>query len=160
DAMRSRNLRPEDFTSLADLAKLPYLTRDIIRREGVRLRALNYSDKTCQFRRSGGTTGEPIRVAVNDQARAFELASWLRGLGWMNHRPGRPMVSLFGGSMGIKGNWHLKGAVRQWILNERFLPAFELTPENVGHYYSVIRQAKGGALVGYASAVMNLVEYM
>ena len=160
DVMRSRGVCPEDFSSLADLAKLPYLTRDIIRHEGARLRAKNYSDEICQFRRSGGTTGEPIRVAVNDQARAFEVASWLRGLAWMKHRPGRPMVSLFGGSLGIKEHWHLKGALRKWILNERFLPAFELTPENVGHYYNVIRQAKGGALVGYASAVMNLVEYM
>jgi phenylacetate-CoA ligase len=160
DVMRLRGLCPEDFSSLEDLAKLPYLTRDIIRHEGPRLRAKNYSDEICQFRRSGGTTGEPIRVAVNDQARAFEVASWLRGLAWMKHRPGRPMVSLFGGSLGIKENWHLKGALRKWILNDRFLPAFELTPENVGHYYNVIRQAKGGALVGYASAVMNLVEYM
>jgi len=160
DVMRSRNLCPEDFKSLADLAKLPYLTREIIRHEGVRLRAMNYSDKECQFRRSGGTTGEPIQVAVNVRARAFEVASWLRGLGWMKHRLGRPMVSLFGGSLGIKGHWHLKGAIREWILNERFLPAFELTPENIDDYYSVICQAKGGTLIGYASAVMNLVEYM
>jgi phenylacetate-CoA ligase len=160
DVMKSRNLRPEDFASVSDLAKLPYLTRDIVRSEGIRLRAANYPDKLCQFRRSGGTTGEPIKVAVNAQARAFEVASWLRGLGLMKHRPGRPMVSLFGGSLGIKGQWHLKGAIRDWILNERFLPAFELTPENVGDYYHAIYQAKGGTLVGYASAVINLVEYM
>jgi phenylacetate-CoA ligase len=160
DLMKSRNLLPEDFTSVSDLAKLPYLTRDIVRAEGIRLRAVNYPDNLCQFRRSGGTTGEPIKVAVNDQARALELASWLRGLGWMKHRLGRPMVFLFGGSLGLKSRWNLKSTIRDWMLNIRFMPAFELTPENVGDYYKAIRQAKGGTLVGYTSAVINLVEYM
>ena len=34
--IRSRNLRPDDFQSVSDLAKLPYLTRDIILDQGAR----------------------------------------------------------------------------------------------------------------------------
>ena len=71
DLMRSADLSPDDFRVIHDLAKLPCLTRDIIRREGTRLRATNYPDGLCQFRRSGGTTGEPIQVAVDARARAF-----------------------------------------------------------------------------------------
>src|SRR5690349_339387 len=62
DLMMSRNLCPDDFQSQRDLAKLPYLTRDIIRNQASRLRADNYPDSVCQFRRTGGTTGEPIRA--------------------------------------------------------------------------------------------------
>jgi phenylacetate-CoA ligase len=153
-------LRPDDFQSASDLAKLPYLTRDIIREQGVRLRADNYSDSICQFRRSGGTTGEPIRVAADIRARAFEVAAYLRGFEWMKYQLGRPTVSLFGGSLGFDSNPNLKVRLREWLLNRRFLPAFELTRENVGDYVATIRQAKGGVLVGYASAALNLAEYM
>jgi phenylacetate-CoA ligase len=40
------------------------------------------------------------------------------------------------------------------------LPAFALTPENVGDYFAAIQQAQGGVVVGYASALLNLAEYM
>jgi phenylacetate-CoA ligase len=161
DLMRSRNLCPDDFQLAVDLTKLPYLTRDIIRQQGTRLRAENYPDTVCQFRRTGGTTGEPIRVAVDARARAFEVAAYMRGFEWMKHEAGRPMVRLFGGSLGLDINTNdPKTRLREWALNSRFLPAFELTPENVGDYVAIIRQASRGVLVGYTSAVLNLVEYM
>ena len=160
DLMEARRLRPEDFQSINDLAKLPYLTRETIREQGARLRADNYLDDICQFRRSGGTTGEPIKVAVDDRGRAFEVAAYLRGFEWMNYQLGSPMVRLFGGTLGLKARPNVKDKIREWLLNCRFLPAFELTPENVRIYVDTIRQAKGGVLVGYASAMMNLVEYM
>jgi phenylacetate-CoA ligase len=160
DLMRSRNLHPDEFQSVSDLSKLPYLTRDIIRAQAARLRADNYPDSVCQFRRSGGTTGEPIKVAVDVRARAFEVAAYLRGFEWMRHRLGQPMVRLFGGSLGLSTDTNLKTRLREWLLNSRFLPAFELTPENVGDYVATIYQAKGGVLVGYPSAVLNLSEYM
>lgn len=158
--MNSRNVRPDDFRAISDLAKLPYLTREIIREQGARLRADNYPDNICQFRRSGGTTGEPIKVAVDDRGRAFEVAAYLRGFEWMNYQFGSPMVRLFGGSLGLKSKPNVKDKIRERLFNYRFLPAFELTPENVSVYFETIRQARGGVLVGYASAMMNLVEYM
>lgn len=160
DLMRARSVRPEDFRSIDDLARLPYLTRDIVREQGSRLRADNYPDTICQFRRSGGTTGEPIKVAVDDRGRAFEVAAYLRGFEWMQYQLGNPMVRLFGGSLGLKAEPKVKDKIREWLLNCRFLPAFELNQENVNLYVDTIRQAQGGVLVGYASAMMNLVEYM
>jgi phenylacetate-CoA ligase len=160
DAMKARGLSPEDFSETGDLGKLPYLTRDIIREQGERLRADNYPDRLCQFRRSGGTTGEPIRVAADARARAFEVAAYLRGFGWMGYELGCPMVRLFGGSLGLRTNPSLKVRLGEWLLNNRFLPAFELTYENVDDYVEAISRADGGVLVGYASAVLALAEYM
>jgi phenylacetate-CoA ligase len=158
--MKARDLRPDSFRSISDLAKLPYLTRDLIRDHAASLRADNFPDALCQFRRSGGTTGEPIRIAVDVRGRAFEVAAYLRGLEWMNHELGRPLVCLVGGSLGLDPKPSLKTLVREWLLNSRFLSAFEITPENVTRYVATIRQATGGALTGYASAALNLAEYM
>jgi len=160
DLLKSRNLRPDDFQTIRDLAKLPYLTRDIVRAQAGRLRADNYPDGVCQFRRSGGTTGEPIMVALDARARAFEVAAYIRGLEWMKYRIGQPMVKLFGGSLRLSTSTNLRTKTREWLLNSRFLPAFDLTPENVATYVATIRRGKGGVLVGYASAILNLAEYM
>jgi phenylacetate-CoA ligase len=99
-------------------------------------------------------------VAADIRARAFEVAAYLRGLEWMKYQLGRPVVSLFGGSLGFDPNPNLRVRLREWLLNTHFLPAFELTRENVQDYVAAIRQAKGGVLVGYASAALNLAEYM
>lgn len=160
ELMIRKRLCPDDFQSVGDLAKLPYLTRDIIREQGSRLRADNYPDKICRSRRSGGTTGEPIKIAVDVRGRGFEVAAYLRGLQWMKYELGRPLVSLFGGSLGFSENRSLKTRIGEWLLNCRFLPAFELTPENVREYIAAISQARAGVLVGYASAMINLAEFM
>lgn len=60
NVMQARSLTPGSFRGLGDLAKLPILTKEIIRREGRALRADRYPDAACTVRRSGGTTGEPI----------------------------------------------------------------------------------------------------
>ena len=160
NVMLSRGLAPEDFQTREDVAKLPYLTKEIIREQKDRLRADNYPDALCLFRRSGGTTGEPIRVAVDARCRAFETAAILRGLGWMKYQPGKPAVRLFGGSLGVGSGRTWKAKLRSWLMNDRFLSAFEITAENARHYHDVILKAKGSALIGYASAILNLVEYM
>ena len=158
--MKSKNLHPDDIKTVHDLAKFPYLTRDNIRKEGEGLRADNYPDKVCQFRRSGGTTGEPIKIALDIRARAFEVAAYLRGYQWMNCRLGNPQVRLFGGSLGLSSNTGLRVKLKEWLYNSHLLPAFEMRQENVEDYIDVVRRAKEGILVGYASAVLNLAEHM
>ncbi|NCF68390.1 MAG: hypothetical protein GWP61_20700 [Chloroflexi bacterium] len=158
--MQERGLTPEYFRTADDLAKLPYLTRTIVREQADRLRATNYPDSECEFRRSGGTTGEPIQVATNVKARAFEVGAYLRGFEWMHYKLGQPMVRLFGGSLGLPQTQSPKVMVREWLFNSHFLPAFELTPENVDDYVDVINCARQPVLVGYVSAVRNLAEYV
>ena len=88
------------------------------------------------------------------------MAAYLRGLGWMKCQPGNPAVRLFGGTLGLGASRTWKEKLRSWLMNDRFLPAFELTAENARQYYAVILKAKAGALIGYASAILNMVEHM
>jgi phenylacetate-CoA ligase len=70
------------------------------------------------------------------------------------------MVRLFGGSLGLPQVYSLRARVREWTFNSHFLPAFELTPQNVAEYVRVINQLNEPVLVGYVSAVRSLAEYM
>jgi len=155
--MDERNLTPNDFKRPQDVSKFPILTKQIIRDNGPELRARNYPDSICQFRRSGGTTGEPTKVAICPTARSIEIAMYLRGFSWMGWRPGKPIIQLFGGSLGIGGT-SARARLVNWLLNTIFLSAFELRRENVKEYSQTVLKNPGGVLVGYSSAVFNLAE--
>ena len=160
DVMKERGLTPDSFRTVRDLARLPFLTKEDVRREGRRLRSKLHPDGDCLLRRSGGTTAEPIEIAVDRYSRAVETAVHLRGLEWMGYRIGNPMVRLFGGSLGLPATPTLRNRFQTWVLNVRTLPAFDLNSENVEVYAEVIRRSAGGALVGYGSAIAALAHHM
>jgi phenylacetate-CoA ligase len=158
--MRERGLTPAHFTGVRDLARLPFLTKDDIRAQGPRLRSERHPDRVCQFRRSGGTTGEPVRVALDARARAFANIAYYRGFRWMGYRPGRPMLRLFGGSLGLPMERSLRSRLRESFLRTRFLPAFELSEATVHRYVEALEASRGGVLVGYTSVLMQLARMM
>jgi len=160
DLMTARGLTPDAFRTVQDVARLPYLTKEDVRREGRRLRSRLHPDRECLIRRSGGTTAEPIGVVLDRNTRAIETMIHLRGLGWMGYRMGAPTVQLVGGSLGLSKSRTLRTRFREWLLNDRFLPAFGLTPDNVDAYADAIRRSTGGVLIGYASAIATLAEHL
>ncbi len=58
------NLKPRDIKSIKDLQKLPFLTRDIVRRNKEELIARNYPRNRLEYKTTSGTTGEPISFYV------------------------------------------------------------------------------------------------
>jgi phenylacetate-CoA ligase len=160
DLMQKRGIKPDDIQQLEDLSIFPFLTREIIRKQGNRLLASNYLNRKIEFRRSGGTTGEPTRVAADARARAYETAAYLRGFKWMGYQIGCPMVRLFGGSLGLDDRKTFRSIIREFMFNSRFLPAFELSRENAVDYVREINRYKGTVLVGYSSVLRNLAEHI
>jgi len=158
--MDERRLSPADFRTASDLAKLPFLTKDLIRARHSDLQARNIPDDRCLLRRSGGTTGEPIAVRVDAICRAFETACFFRGLNWAGWSFGSPLVQLTGGSLGLPSQRTLRVRARLWLMNQVFLAAGELGADNVRQYVRAIEANPGGILVGYASAVVAFARYM
>ena len=67
---KSKQIKPKDITSLADLKKIPVLTKDLIRKNKSLLKATNYPQNAFYKRPSGGITGKPLLFFV-------EKAQWL-----------------------------------------------------------------------------------
>src|SRR5688500_13338874 len=94
--MEQRKLRPEEITSAADLGKLPILTKSIVRDQVKLLMAKNLSGMTVRWFKTGGTTGEPMRICKNKECSAWSNMCYERGLGWGGRTADEPMVRLFG----------------------------------------------------------------
>jgi len=148
---------PTDFHSIVDINKIPALTKDILRSNYEMLRPKNLNSNNYIRRRSGGTTGEPILSLVSNEARAYETFSYFRGLKWMGWRPSMTTVRLFGGSLGTRKNQSFREWVYEKSMNNIHIPAYELDKSNIRHYFEIIKNEKNICIIGYASAVNNLI---
>jgi len=155
--MKSRGLTPSDFTTVADLPKLPVLTKDIIRKNWLELQAKNIPDSRISTIRTSGTTGEPMVIRKNKWECVWERSSFVRGMSWGGLLPTMTSAKLFGGSLRGKHtkNWRDRIAA---ILRPRvlFLPAFELTQNNFMIYLDKIKRSRCRHLIGYSSAIYRL----
>lgn len=80
-------LKPGDIQSAEDLAKLPLLTKDIVRRCSQDLLADNSSFLDREPAHTAGTTGSPLQFAISGTLRATERAATMRHLLWLGYRP-------------------------------------------------------------------------
>lgn len=159
DLLEKHGLDVSRFKSIEDISKLPYLTKSDIKKNRDRIVTPLISDAECITRTSGGTTGEPIYIQVNKQARINELYAYYRGMAWMGWNPGDSMVKFFGGSLGGNNSPTLKNKIKKWVSGELFIPAFGLTKETAPIILEQIRQRGRTFLQGYVSAIYTLATY-
>ena len=154
--MDEHGVRPADVRGLADLPKLPVLTREILRQHFDALRFRG--DVAVETTPTGGTTGNPIKVVRDLAGSVWQRGCYWRGFGWGGLHLGEPFVQLFGGTLGVAQTRRLNRG-KSWFSGKHFLPAFELGPQNAGHYLDAIRASGARFLVGYTSAVYLLASY-
>ncbi len=151
--MDEHGVRPADIRGLADLPRLPVLTKDELRANlaGLRIRG----DAPVETGVTGGTTGNPIKVVRDRAGSVWQRACYWRGLGWGGLRLGDPFVQIFGGTLGVTARRPLD-RLKSWFAGKTFLPAFELGPHNAGQYLDAVRASGARSLVGYGSAIYLL----
>lgn len=78
---RKANLRPDDVESIEDLRKIPMTTRSELQSARFHeLVANNVDLRNCVKRRTSGSIGQPLTVALDPGAVRFEDALWLRAM--------------------------------------------------------------------------------
>ena len=151
--MDEHGVRPDEVRGLADLPRLPILTKETLREHAAALRMRG--DFPVETGATGGTTGIPIQIVRDRAGSVWQRGCYWRGFGWGGLRLGEPFVQLFGGTLGVLQKRRLD-RVKSFFSGKYFLPAFELGPENALRYLEEIRASGARFLVGYTSAVYLL----
>lgn len=68
------NIKPKDIRTLKDLEKIPYLTKEIVQREGDRLLSNKFRKKSLTIYQTGGSTGKPAKFYFEKVEMARENA--------------------------------------------------------------------------------------
>jgi phenylacetate-CoA ligase len=149
--MNERNLRPEEIRCAEDLARLPVLTKDIVRKNTPQLMAKNISQMAVSWTKTGGTTGEPMQVCKDIECRAWGSMCFERGLEWGGKKVDDRAISLTSSDR--------RNRVGTILRRDLFIPAFELGADNVLSYFDKVRRSKSRFIIGYPSALYRLARF-
>jgi len=156
--MDERGVRPQDVQSVGDLNRLPYLTKDDLRKHFQELQASPRPPRT-QTISTGGSTGVPAKVLVAMESHGFAEAARLRAQGWFGLKPGEREMVLWGSPIELGRQSHWRQG-RDRLLNSRLLSAFDLSEAALARYTKRIREFRPHKLYGYASALAYLAAYL
>ena len=144
-----------DLKSTADLAGLPLLTKEEIRADSDALIDRRHWRFSMPAETSG-TTGEPLRMRLNEGFVAFDSACIFRHWSWAGYQWRDPMVALRSYVPHTLRDplWRLSRAQ-----NTLFFSAYHLTPTTCKTYLDRILRFRPKYIKAYPSSVTLLAEF-
>lgn len=137
----------------AQLAKFPVLTKATVREQGQRMLLHGRNGNGARWCSTGGSTGEPLRLAKDVSTRVAGNAASLRGFRWLGVNPGTPTVQVMGFE---QASW--LGHLRCHAMNLRLADPLGHDQNNGPALVSLIRGFRPKCLIGYPTALLKLAE--
>jgi phenylacetate-CoA ligase len=159
--MQELKLRPEDIRGQDDLHKLPYLTKDDVRRHlhfDMMQEGVSHAD--ILRINTSGSTGEPFVCYADREQLEFRWAATLRSQEWTGYRFGDPTVRLWHQTIGMNSEQVKKERLDAWFANRTFIPVFEMTDTGLEEMVRTIERSKPVLIDGYAEAFDFLARYI
>lgn len=155
------HLKPQDIKSIDDLAKLPFLTKDDVRDNLEKGLLSNVVPRKHMHRiNTSGSTGRPFTIYADRAQLEVRFASTLRALEWTGWRFGDRQARLWHQTLGMSRSQVIRERVDAWFLRRLFIPAFEISPENIEEFVNKIREHQPVIVDGYAESLNFLATYV
>jgi phenylacetate-CoA ligase len=156
-----RGLRPEDIQTFEDMGKLPFLTKEIIRKESQNLLAKNISHADLEPVTTGGTSGIPLDFFHQRKiTRERELAFTWRHWDWAGVKPKDKRLVLRGFETerfkGCKEDWWKYDPIGKALQ----LSSFQMSRENMPKYIEKIMEFRPTVIQGYPSSLHHLSKFI
>ena len=143
--------------TLDDMRRLPTMTKqdarinvDRIRWGGVPGGAFRYN--------TGGSSGEPLLFYYGRSRQASDAAGRMRARHWWGVEVGDREVYLWGAPVELSKTDRIK-TIRDRLLNQMLLNAFEMSPANMDAYLEAVKGFRPKCIYGYASSVVLLAAH-
>lgn len=146
-------LTPADIQTPADLAKLPFLTKDVIRDHFASFTADN-AGPLKRFN-TGGSSGQPLVFMLGNERVSHDVAEKWRATRWWNVDIGDKEIVAWGSPIELTKQDKIK-VWRDKLFRSTLIPAFDLTEAKLLAFIEQIRDSKPTMLFGYPS-VFHLI---
>lgn len=147
---------PAAVHSLADLSRLPFLTKAVIR---ANTEALKHEQARGLARfNTGGSSGEPLIFFIGTERVSHDVAAKWRATRWWGVDIGDPEIVVWGSPIELGGQDRIK-ALRDRLLRTRLLPAFEMSEARLDSFVEAIRAMRPRMLFGYPSALSHIARH-
>ncbi len=159
-----RKLRPEDIQDREALAKLPVLTKQLIREHYQELCAEDIRLRPCLEGSTGGSTGTPMRFLEDLETWNKTRGLNLRGWTWAGFQVGEKLFTLAGNSLvDSKENrrkMRVKNLYDRLIMRNLKRDCTDITPEAMAEHYRAMMKYRPAGIRGYASSLYFLARYI
>lgn len=160
EQFRELGITSRDIHSHADFARLPVLTKDVVRERQRDLVSEDPAVGPLVAHHSGGSTGVPLSFFHDqrylDHAKAIEYRTYAQS-GW---RPGEMMAFFWGWPKRMYGMSRPEFELRQRVRREYQFDAFRSGPEDMDRWVRTMRRIRPAIAVGYASTVARFAEHL
>jgi phenylacetate-CoA ligase len=106
----------------------------------------------------GMVFGQPLIFSFGRTHQASDAAGRIRARRWWGVNVGEPEVYLWGAPVEINKTDRIK-SIRDRLLNQLLLNAFEMSPEKMANYLAAIQKFRPKCIYCYASSVALLASY-
>lgn len=148
--------KPASLHSLADLQRLPFLSKSEIRAHTDALKADN-AEGLARFN-TGGSSGEPLIFYIGRQRVSHDVAAKWRATRWWGVDIGDPEIVVWGSPIELTAQDRVR-ALRDKLLRTELLPAFEMSDAKLDGFVARIRERRPKMLFGYPSALSHLAHH-
>jgi phenylacetate-CoA ligase len=142
--------------STANLQRLPFLTKKVIRAHTDALKHAN-AQGLSRFN-TGGSSGEPLIFFIGNKRVSHDVAAKWRATRWWDVDIGDPEIVVWGSPIELGKQDRIK-AVRDKLLRTQLLPAFEMSEAKLDQFIATIRTVRPRMLFGYPSALTHIAKH-
>jgi phenylacetate-CoA ligase len=140
--------------TLEDLHRLPTMDKADARENRDRIAWLSVPGGAFLYN-TGGSSGQPLTFYYGRLRQASDTAGRFRAHRWWGVNLGDPEVWLWGAPVELNKMDRIK-TLRDRLINQLFLNAFEMSTENMDVYIEAIQSFKPKCIYGYASSIALL----
>lgn len=147
---------PARLQSVADLQKLPLLTKADIRAHSAELR--HEQARPLQRLTTGGSSGEPLAFMVGNERISHDVAAKWRATRWFGVDIGDPEIVVWGSPIELGAQDRVR-RLRDKLMRSSLLSAFDMTDANLDGYLATIRRLRPRMLFGYPYSLNHVASH-
>jgi len=153
DLMDRRRLKPADIRRPKDLAKLPAVTKPMLR-DGYPQRTTRQTGVPTTEERTSGSTGTNFTVLEDRETSGWYRATFLLSLGWSGWSFGAPHAQT-----GITAKRNRARRIKDAVLRCYYMPAYDLRDSTIERHLDVIERRRIEYLWGYPGTLYFLARH-
>lgn len=159
DLFDSVGFNPDEPFNIEDFKRIPVCTKDTMRQNFERLKAVNIQDYKPRVKTTGGSTGQPINYLNDFKSHSYLAANNLRV--WSvgsDYTIGDKFITIAHGSLMPKNNtW--KNRFYFLFQNSILITSYHLNEERLNEAINIINSSSAKFIYGYSSSILMIAKF-
>lgn len=156
ELFQSTGFDPQAVRALADLQRLPLLTKADIRTHAERMKAEGHGPLSRY--NTGGSSGQPLVFYIGKGRKSHDVAAKWRATRWWDVDIGDREAVIWGSPIEHGAQDRMK-ALRDALFRSTLLPAFEMSEARLDEFVAWLRRHRPTMLFGYPSALAYIARH-